>query len=57
MISKQEEDTKNVSIKVVKENYFYVHDWDEADWFALIDSYEMELKHAEEFGKAFLRAN
>lgn len=57
MINKQEEDTKNVLIKMVKENYFYVHDWDEADWVALIDRYERDIEEAEEFGKAFLRVN
>lgn len=45
------------SLSVVKDKYTFVYEWDEADWEALIDRYELDLEEAEEFGKAFLRVN
>ena len=57
MISIKKENMEKMIMKPIKEKYFYVHEWDEADWTALIDLYEKNLEEAEEFGKAFLRVN
>ncbi len=54
---KKENHYKTTSITEVKDKYVYVSQWDEADWQALIDRYELDLEEAEEFGKAFLRVN